>query len=133
MVLHYSSFRFMEHCMLLWTYLWVTIVQSWTLTKLYYNCIIDVFLTDIWAIMAQTWYSAIRRLKQVVRWSNIASSDSALKFLWYRAILDQAEKDITLFSKRDITNVLHFNCYLYKFIALKFVANYLKIIHTETR
>ena len=47
---------------------------------------------------------------------------------------DQSKKNITLmFSKKDITIVLHFNFYLNKFILLKFVTNYIKIIHAETR
>ena len=52
-----------------------------------------ILLTDISAMTAETCYSAIHRLKQVIRWSNIASSD----------------------------------------FVLKFVANYIKIIHAKTR
>ena len=47
------------------------------------------------------------------------------------SILDQSEKDISLLSKKDISNVLHRNLYSNKFIALKFDANL--IIHAETR
>ena len=57
----------------------------------------EILLTEISTIMAQTWCNAIRRLKQVVYWLNIAPSDCALKLVQYGAILDYFEKYITLF------------------------------------
>ena len=68
----------------------------------------EIFLTDISAIMAQTWYNAIHRLKKVVYWSNIALSDCAFKLIQNGAIFDKYEKDITFFSKKNRFSILTF-------------------------
>ena len=51
----------------------------------------EIFLTDISAIMAQIWYDAIHRLKQVVYCSNCTPADCALKFVAYHVKITQIE------------------------------------------
>ena len=64
--------------------------------------------------------------------SNSTKNDSSIiwQFMFHYSCC-RFMKSITSFPKKDITNDIHYNHYLNKFIASKFIANYTKIIHAE--